>query len=223
LIEPRVFDWDDALIEATLSDGLPRVRVYRPDHVAVVLGRGSRTEIEVNADAIEEDGVPLLKRRGGGCSVVLDTGNVIVSTTLPLSGFGGIPRAFSRISEWVIAALNRAGVKDVRHAGISDLALGDRKIGGACIYRTRDLLYYSTTLLFDPSLDLIERYVKHPPREPEYRAGRAHRAFLGSLLDCASLPDIRFFTEHIDHTLRDTLETLMALENAPNTTQEVLA
>jgi lipoate-protein ligase A len=189
----------------------------------VVLGRGSRPEIEVNAEAIEEDGVPLLKRRGGGCSVVLDTGNVIVSTTLPLSGFGGIPRAFSWISEWVIEALNRAGVKDVRHAGISDLVLGDRKIGGACIYRTRDLLYYSTTLLFDPSLDLIERYLKHPPREPEYRAGRAHRAFLGSLLGRASVPDISLFTEHIDHTLRDTLETLMGLENAANNTQEVSA
>lgn len=223
MTEPRAFDWDDELIEATRSDDLPRARVYRPDHVAVVLGRGSRLEAEVNVEAIEDDGVPLLKRRGGGCSVVLDTGNVIVSTTLPLSGFGGIPQAFGRISGWVIDALNRAGVKGVHHAGISDLVLGDRKIGGACIYRTRDLLYYSTTLLFDPSLDLIERYVKHPPREPEYRAGRAHRAFLGSLLDCASLPDIGFFTKQIDHTLRDTLETLMALENAANNTKEVLA
>ena len=59
--------------------------------------------------------------------------------------------------------------------------LGERKIGGSCIWRTRGLLYYSTTLLVDPDLDLCERYLPHPPREPAYRAGRPHRAFMGSL------------------------------------------
>ena len=73
-----------------------------------------------------------------------------------------------------------------RQRGVSDLVIGaagarDRKIGGACIYRTRGLLYYSTTLLVGPDLDLVERYLPHPPREPEYREGRGHREFMGSL------------------------------------------
>ena len=54
---------------------------------------------------------------------------------------------------------------------------------GSCIYRTRGLLYYSTTLLLDPDLELVERYLPHPPREPEYRRGRPHRDFMTSVRD----------------------------------------
>ncbi|MFC1639990.1 hypothetical protein ACFL3B_04415, partial [Gemmatimonadota bacterium] len=88
------FDWDDDLINATRRDGQARVRVYRPDQVAVVLGRGSRPDQEVNVDTVQGDGVHLLKRRGGGCAVVLDTGNVVVSCALPLAGLGRATEAF---------------------------------------------------------------------------------------------------------------------------------
>jgi lipoate-protein ligase A len=60
-------------------------------------------------------------------------------------------------------------------------------VGGACIHRTRDLLYYSTTLLCAPELALMERYLRHPPREPGYRHGRRHAEFVGSLLERPSL------------------------------------
>jgi hypothetical protein len=35
--------------------------------------------------------------------------------------------------------------------------------------------------LIDPDLDLIDRYLLYPPREPDYRSGRSHRRFMGSL------------------------------------------
>mgnify|MGYP000753667588 CR=1 FL=1 len=43
--------------------------------------------------------------------------------------------------------------------GISDLVLGDRKVGGACIYRTRGLLFYSASLLVAP---ILGRYLDAP-------------------------------------------------------------
>ena len=147
----------------------------------VVLGRASKPEIELNADACVEDGVPILRRRGGGCAVVIDPGNAIVAVAMPAKGIGGITEHFSRLSAWVIAGLERAGVIGVYHDGISDLVCDDLKIGGACIYRAKDLLLYSATLLVDPDLDLVERYLKHPPREPEYRRGRSHREFMGGI------------------------------------------
>ena len=211
MIALRDFDWDDDLIEATQHDAHPRVRVYRPSQVAVVLGRGSRPETEVDIEAVQKDGVPLLRRRGGGCSVVLDEGNVIVSIVLPLSGIGAISKAFDEISSWMTYALSQAGVYNVHQAGISDLVLGEHKIGGACIYRTRGLLYYSTALLFRPDLDLVERYLKHPPREPDYRAGRTHRAFMGSLADSPRLHDIETFAQQINRALTGTVETLVDL------------
>ena len=175
------YDLDDEMLMRTRGDYLPRVRVYEPPDVSVVIGRGSKQELELDAANIAADGVTLYKRPGGGCSVVLDPGNLIISVAAPLEGIGGIKTAFSSISDWIITALTTCDVPGVKQRGISDLAIGDRKIGGSCIYRTRGLVYYSTTLLLDPDLDLVDRYLLYPPREPDYRAGRSHRKFMGSL------------------------------------------
>jgi lipoate-protein ligase A len=179
------YHFDDEMMNATRGDGQPRVRVYPWQGVAVVIGRGGKQHLELDCAAIARDGVTLFRRPGGGCAVVLDPGNVILSLALPLPGVGGITSAFAAISTWLAGNLARVGVPGVRQEGVSDLAIQIdsqfRKIGGSCVYRTRGLLYYSTTLLVDPDLDLVERYLPHPPREPDYRAGRKHRDFMGRL------------------------------------------
>jgi lipoate-protein ligase A len=175
------YDLDDDLIAATSADGQARVRAGRYQGKAVVLGRGGRPEAELNREAIIDDGVQVLRRHGGGCAVFLDPGNVIISVVWPLPGLGGIKKAFDDISSGLIATLAEAGLPGVKQEGVSDLVLDGRKIGGSCIYRSRDLLYYSTTLLIDTEMELVERYLKHPPREPAYRRGRDHRQFMGSI------------------------------------------
>lgn len=180
-LSPLTYDLDDDLQAAALATGRPQLRAAPWRGVAVVIGRGGKQSSELDAEAIAADGVPLYRRPGGGCAVVLDPGNVVVSLALALPGIGQIKTAFAAASEWMIAGLAACGVPDVVQRGVSDLAIGKKKIGGSCIYRTRGLLYYSTTLLIDPDLDLVERYLPHPPREPEYRAGRGHREFMGSL------------------------------------------
>ncbi len=182
--EPLVtvpYDRDRALLDRVLADGRPRVDVYPWDEPCVVIGRGGSQERELFTWAIAADGVPLLQRPGGGCSVVLDPGNVIVAVGLPLPGVGLITRSFAAISSWLAAALTACGIPDVVQEGVSDLVLEGKKIGGSCVYRTRGLLYYSTTLLVAPDLSLAERYLRHPPREPDYRRGRSHRDFMGAL------------------------------------------
>ena len=180
------FAYDDDLIAAAQHDRQSRVRVYRLAAPVVVLGSGSRADIEVNLDACRVDGLPVLRRRGGGCAVVLDPGNVIVSTVATGLPFGGHRRYFDQITNWLIEGLSQIGFRGIFQNGICDLVLGDRKIGGACIYRKRDLLYYSVSLLVDPDLDCITRYLKHPPREPEYRRGRNHAEFMGVLVERAA-------------------------------------
>ncbi len=207
---------DDDLVAATAADGVARVRVWRPTRTEVVLGRGSRPALELRLDAVAADGVPVLRRRGGGCAVVLDPGNVVVSLALPAPGIGDNPRWFRRISDWLIAALADLGHDGVRQEGISDLVQDDRapddrapddraqadraqadraqagslqtlprqavrKIGGSALYRAKGLLYYSTTLLAAPDVSAMERWLAHPPREPDYRRGRRHADFVGAL------------------------------------------
>lgn len=180
---PAIERWtlDDDLIDDAASSGGTRVRTARPDGVTAVLGSGSDPAVELHLDACRRDGIPVLRRRGGGCAVLLDPGNLVISVVRAVEGIGGIQTHFRWISAWIAASLANAGFPGAGRRGVSDLAIGERKIGGSCIFRRKDVLYYSTTLLVSPKIDLIERYIAHPPREPDYRRGRRHREFLGWL------------------------------------------
>jgi lipoate-protein ligase A len=185
----EAFRADDALFAATRDDGQPRVAIYRPDSIQVVLGRGSKPELEIHAERCRADGIQVLRRRGGGCTVLLDPGDVIVSVCLHAPGIGENKRWFSFINERLLGALVDLGAKGLRQAGISDLALGEKKVAGCSLHRSRDTLYYSASLLVDPRIELMQRYLKHPPREPDYRKGRTHEQFVTSLKSLLGDPD----------------------------------
>jgi lipoate-protein ligase A len=69
----------------------------------------------------------------------------------------------------------------VHAAGTSDLAVLDRKFSGNSMRVKRHSLLYHGTLLYDFPLDLVDRYLKAPPRQPQYRAGRSHDQFVANL------------------------------------------
>jgi lipoate-protein ligase A len=175
------YDREDDLIAEARATGRALCRVYRPERVAVVVGRGGRPARELQLEAIAADGVPIYRRPGGGGAVVLDPGNLVVVLALPRPGLGEITAAFGLASALVIEALDGCGVADIVQRGISDLAVGDRKLGGSCLHRQRGWVHYSTTLLVEPDLALLDRYLQHPPREPDYRNGRPHGAFVTTL------------------------------------------
>jgi len=175
------YDLEDDLVAEARATGRALCRVYRPAGIAVVVGRGGDPARELRLEAITGDGVPVYRRPGGGGAVVLDPGNLVVALALPMPGLGNITGAFRQASDLVIGALAGSGVTGVVQRGVSDLALGDRKLGGSCLHRQRGIVHYSTTLLVEPDLTLLDRYLRHPPREPDYRAGRSHGAFVTNL------------------------------------------
>jgi lipoate-protein ligase A len=65
--------------------------------------------------------------------------------------------------------------------GRSDLAIGNLKFSGNSIRCKREHLLCHGTLLYDFSLGLIDRTLKMPPKEPAYRDGRPHEAFVTNL------------------------------------------
>jgi len=172
---------DERLLERCRRSGEPQIELYRPERAEVVLGRGSRAELELNLEACRASGALLRRRLGGGCAVVLDPGNLVLSAALPMPGVGGVSGAYETLLSWVIEGLASAGLAGVERAGSRDLALAGRKVGGTCVYRAKDILFFSTTLLVSPDLDAVARWIAPPPREPEYRAGRDHAEFMGSL------------------------------------------
>jgi len=82
------------------------------------------------------------------------------------------------------AALRAAGPQVVRR-GTSDLAVcaggEERKVSGNALRVRRRACLYHGTMLDRFDLTLVERLLRHPPREPEYRGGRPHHAFLANL------------------------------------------
>ncbi len=184
------YKYDDDLIAACVAENRPVLDIYPFGSTAAVLGRGSKPDLEIHHDECMEHDVPVLRRRGGGCAVLLDQGNVIVSVVLPDARLGNINETFEIISAWLIDGLADSGVNNVHREGICDLVTGDRKVGGACMQRKKHYVYYSCSLMFDPDIDLMEKLIRHPPREPQYRRHRGHRDFIGSIKDITGLKNI---------------------------------
>jgi lipoate-protein ligase A len=181
------FDFDDDIIKATCQDGEPRVKTTVYPKPMVVLGRGSDPEIELYVDNCIEDNVQVVRRRGGGCAVVIDPGNVVVSMVLPMKRLGGVTMYFNWMSILVMVGLTEIGVPNLRRKGISDIVLENRKVAGSCVWCSKGFLYYTATLLVQPQVELMERYLRYPPKEPDYRLGRSHRDFVGRL-DTVPIP-----------------------------------
>jgi lipoate-protein ligase A len=66
-------------------------------------------------------------------------------------------------------------------AGTSDLALARWKFSGNAQQRKRAYLLHHGTLLYDFAIEQVSRYLSMPARQPEYRDGRVHSAFLCNL------------------------------------------
>jgi lipoate-protein ligase A len=203
------WDLDADLIAAARQDGRPRCAVYPHPGLVAVIGRGGDPWVETRPDLLARDDVPLRRRRGGGCAVVLDPGNLVCSVALPRPGVGGITGAFAELSEVMIATLRSVGIGGVRQEGVSDLAVGERKLGGSCIWRTRGLVYYSTTVLVDPDWDAIDRYLPHPPREPDYRRGRPHRDFLTSCSELGRTEPAEALASRMSVILTDLVASIL--------------
>jgi len=201
------YAFDDDIIEAAQAELKPRMKIYRPDKTAVVIGKGGKPELELQLDTIEAENIDVYRRYGGGCSVVIDPGNVIISVVIPTNGIASHRGYFNVLTEWLRTGLAKMGFTQAASAGTSDIAIGGKKISGSCIYSTKDYLYYSAALLVDPDMELMVRLLKHPPREPEYRLNREHSDFVTSLGNEAGAGDLENFIAGLKHHLNQTALT----------------
>jgi lipoate---protein ligase len=174
---------DDELIDQikTQSDVPLLYRSWEPQEVAVVLGRSNTTAAEVRESHCRQDGVPILKRRGGGGTVVLSPGILVISLAKYVARHYHFKEYFQQINATIIAVLSQIGLEHLSQQGYSDICLCDRKILGSSMYRSKHLLFYTASLMVSNSTDLIERYLQHPSKEPDYRRGRSHREFLTTI------------------------------------------
>jgi lipoate-protein ligase A len=179
---------------------LEYLRLWESPTPIVVVGRSSKLEVEVNERACLESNVPIVRRVSGGAAIVTGPGCLMYAVVLDLERrpeLAMVDRAHAWVLGQTVQAL-RPLVANVSCAGTSDLVLlpeaqpslgescGDpgttaRKFSGNSIRLKRTRLLYHGTLLYDFDLTLIPRLLYAPPRQPDYRNGRAHEQFVTNL------------------------------------------
>ena len=177
---------DEALLlQAEEGAGGEVLRFWSWPRRAVVLGAGGIIAGDVDELACAADGVPLARRSSGGGTVLLGPGCLLFSLVLDMGRapeLAQINPSYRWILERVAAAL--ADMQPgIEFAGTSDLAIAGRKFSGNSQQRKRRFLLHHGTLLHAFDLDAFGRYLKLPPRRPEYRGDRPHRDFVTNLPD----------------------------------------
>ena len=172
----------DQLYERVSAEQPFLFEIWEPEGVAVVIGHGQNAVQEVDLAACRQDGVAVIRRRGGGGAVVLMPGVLCLSCAF-LSGRSDSPYYFFQQINLFISGLlaRRFSLQGLEPAGISDIALGGKKVLGCSMFKSRRLYFYQGSLLLNPDLARIAAYLTHPSREPGYRRGRTHSDFLTSL------------------------------------------
>lgn len=186
---------DEALLESAES-GLTDDEVLRLWHAEapfIVVGRSSKVDVEVNRNASSAVQTPIFRRVSGGTSVVADRGCMFYAVLLDLELRPHL-RMLDEAHRLVMSTLIRAIEPlrpDIQLQGNCDLVIYPsdaarepahaKKVSGNSLRVGRRWMLYHGTLLIDMNLELIAQLLNHPPREPEYRQGRSHSAFLANL------------------------------------------
>jgi lipoate-protein ligase A len=176
---------DEALLElceSSTGDGV--LRFWEPENYFVVVGYSNRIVSEVNVTACEAKGIPIFRRFSGGGTVLQGPGCLNYSLAVKNERMG-IPADLTDSYRFVLARHMKLSLSDPSEAvqiqGISDLALDGRKFSGNAQHRTRLCSLFHGTFLLRFDIVLTERYLRMPSRQPDYRHGRSHEAFLCNL------------------------------------------
>jgi lipoate-protein ligase A len=171
---------DEALLlAAEAGEGGEALRFWEWPDPAVVLGAGGSVAIDVNEAACRADGVPVHRRASGGGTVLLGRGCLLFSLVLSYERAAEL-RDVNASYRWILGRVRDAvrPVVPLELAGISDLAAGGLKVSGNAQQRKARHLLHHGTLLYAFDLPRVARYLNPPEREPAYRAGRGHGAFV---------------------------------------------
>ena len=176
---------DEALLDAAEAAELigEVLRLWESPQPIVVVGRSSQIANEVHLDACQAAGIPILRRSSGGSAIVAGPGCLMYAVVLRYANREHL-RLLDQAHAYVLGTIKSALgplIADIRHVGISDLAIDDKKFSGNSLRCKRDHLLYHGTLLYSFDLNLISRFLKNPPRQPAYRAERPHGEFVTNL------------------------------------------
>lgn len=180
---------DEALLlDAESGTGGEVLRLWQWPALAVVLGAGGRVADDVHDERCRAESVPIGRRASGGGTVLLGPGCLLYSLVLSYERAHELTQIGSSY-RYILGKVREALapiVPGIELAGTSDLAIGGRKFSGNSQQRKQRFLLHHGSLLVNFDFGVVGKYLKPPPRQPEYRAKRDHQDFLVNL-PCTAL------------------------------------
>jgi lipoate-protein ligase A len=176
---------DEALLELCEAGSEDEVlRFWQPTQHFVVIGYSNSVETEVNVAFCQGQGVPILRRCTGGGTVLQGPGCLNYSLVLRIEGSDGL-HSVATTNEFILqrqaTALSALLGARVERKGQTDLAIGGLKFSGNAQRRKKRFLLFHGSFLLHFDLDLLEKALPMPSRQPDYRLGRGHVDFLMNL------------------------------------------
>lgn len=156
--------------------------IWIPIETCVVLGRSNNPNDSLYIENVLADNIPVYKRPSGGETVVLSNKMVVLSVAVKQTDFKSGKSYFKDYNTKIISVLKSFGIRNLGYKGISDITINELKILGSSIYQNKFVVFYHAVLNVDESVALIDKYLKHPKREPDYRNNRDHKDFVTSLV-----------------------------------------
>ncbi len=172
------YDLPDAFL---FSEGTSGIMVWQPQETVIVLGQSNSMESSLCAEAVAAAALRVTKRPSGGETVILTPGTIAFTVAKQFPAMIQFREFFRMVNSEVIDGLVEMGVTGLGLKGISDITIGNRKILGSSMRKVGDKLVYHAVINIAEDPALFSRYLLHPRREPDYRAGRSHHEFVTSL------------------------------------------
>lgn len=176
---------DEALLEACEEGGGDGVlRFWESSRYFVVVGYSNAVGREVNQDFCRTRSIPILRRCTGGGTVLQGPGCLNYSLVLPINETGPL-HSITATNDFVMerhqAAIATSLLAPVQKQGCTDLAIGGLKFCGNAQRRRKLFLLFHGAFLLNMDLELMEKALPMPSKQPGYRLGRSHKDFLMNL------------------------------------------
>jgi lipoate-protein ligase A len=183
---------DEALLDLREKDGGNGIlRFWQSPETFFVVGYANKIQAEVDVARCEAEQSPIFRRCSGGGTVLQGAGCLNYALILEITENSPLSEISS--ANKYIMDRNREAIESIvgeslsiRVQGHTDLAARAsspvfRKFSGNSQRRHKAFLLFHGTFLLNFNLELVERYLKFPSRQPDYRADRRHGQFLMNL------------------------------------------
>lgn len=146
---------------------------------AIVMGISGKPELLINRDKVITSPIPVIKRFSGGGTVVVDENTLFVTFIFQKESqsFPSYPEPIMRWTEEIYKDVFPLPHFSLRE---NDYVIGEKKCGGNAQYIKKDRWLHHTSFLWSFESEKMD-YLLHPPKSPQYRAGRKHTDFLCTL------------------------------------------